>query len=145
MLQRASSDAGYRLRRAKSVPSIVDRPSESARVPVRPEHAEKAAVEAYRRAYHVQMSTMQARPARKRSGTTNGRFEGSHFDQSRTGGRIGRSRANTVPDNAPKAPQRRSTKAGLKSTNNDDGTKTITLPRQAIDTRPRAHTDAPRP
>jgi len=145
MLHRASSDAGYRLRRAKSGHSVIDRQSDSNQVPLHPEHAEKAAVEAYRRAHHAQNLMTEPRSLQKHSGPAKGRSEGSHFNQSRAGGRIGRSRANTVPDNAPKAAQRSSNRAALKSIGDEDDTKTITRPRHVVDTRPRAQTETQRP
>ena len=145
MLHRASSDAGYRLRRAKSGHSIIDRQSESIQVPLHPEHAEKAAVEAYRRAHDAQSYKTGSQSLQKRSIAAKSRSEGSHFDQSRTGGRIGRSRANTVPDSSLKPAQRISKRATLKSAGDDDDTKTITRPRHVVDTRPRAHTETMRP
>lgn len=95
MLSRANSDAGTRLRRAKSSSSVSHR-SQGVPIPVvDPRHAEWAAVEAYRRAHEHQDSVQQARqPVKqtKRQSRASQKSEGSHFEESRNGNRIGTAR-----------------------------------------------------
>lgn len=85
MLSRANSDAGTRLRRAKSSSSVSHKGGISALI-VDQRHAELAAAEAYRRAYKHDVPFHQPqpieRPQRRRKQGSN-RSEGSHFEAAR--------------------------------------------------------------
>lgn len=96
MLSRANSGAGNRLRRAKSSSSVQQRSYEArTTTQINPKHAELAALEAYRRAYsqveslpHPETSSKLNRRQSQMS-SRSGRSEGSHFEESRNGNRIG--------------------------------------------------------
>lgn len=97
MLSRASSDAGLRLRRAKSSSSASHRSLGISIPVVDPRHAEMAAVEAYRRAHKYSDPVDQDLPsaqaqAHKRQSRMLNRSEGSHFEGSRNGQRVGNTR-----------------------------------------------------
>lgn len=138
MLSRANSDAGARLRRAKSSPSIQHRASGMQNTVVDPRHAEMAAAEAYRRAYKqgdpIYQSQSSAKPNKRRSQMPR-KSEGSYFEESRNGNRLGTTR--------PKGPSRsNSTKRpdpvvrlSEIDTSNDHCEETvITRPRRFINT-----------
>ncbi|KAF1351134.1 hypothetical protein BDV97DRAFT_413079 [Delphinella strobiligena] len=87
MLSRASSDAGIRLRRAKSSSSVSYKHGGISASSVDPRHAELAAAEAYRRAYKHDDPFYQAQPIEKpqrRQKRGSHRSEGSHFEAART-------------------------------------------------------------
>ena len=140
MLHRASSDAGNRLRRAKSVSSVqYQRRSEPIQAPLRPEHAEAAAIEAFRRAYPSTTPMSQQR-LHQRGSRTKRQSEGSHFDQSRDGGRIGTSRtAASAPSTTNKLGRRRESKSAPKPLASEEETRVITRPRHALDTSTAVH------
>lgn len=89
MLQRANSDAAVRLRRAKSTNSVYVRRAEGLQIRQDHSHAQKAALEAYRRAYELSRPMGQPRSteesARKHR---NRKSEGSHFEEYRRDGRV---------------------------------------------------------
>jgi len=138
MLHRANSDAGNRLRRAKSGSSIHQRRSEPIQAPLHPEHASVAAIEAYRRAFQAS-TDMPPRmgvqhPGRPRA---KGKSEGVHFEENRNGRRIDRAKTNHDAEAQLKKPDRHNGRQTNERTAADgDVTRTIMQPRRAIDTTP---------
>ena len=146
MLSRANSGAGHRLRRAKSSSSSHHQRFEPEQVPIHPEHAEVAAVQAYRRAYRMaeqkSRNTTQCKHESGRIGQAR-RSEGSHFQDSRAGNRLGRSRAGTSSGAELKRNDVKDTHPMATVVRNGDEMRIITRPRKAIDTASRVEDKRP--
>lgn len=136
MLSRANSDAASRLRRAKSSSLASHHKPEHIQSPLYFDHAEVAAIEAYRRAkIATDMSghRLQKTPSSRKRPSR--RSEGSYFEESRTGHRIGapdvaalgRSHS-TRPRKASDPPLR------YKAHSTENGAKTVVHPRIMVDT-----------
>ena len=136
MLHRANSDAGQRLRRAKSGSSIHQRRSEPVQASLHPEHAGVAAIEAYRRAFQL-AAVMPPPRTQQRGGTqTKRRSEGSHFEESRNGNRGGVVKpSNLIKRQAKRSDQRSSSQAGLHHQSEASEVRIVTQPRRVVDTR----------
>ena len=139
MLSRANSSAGTRLRRAKSSSSVHHKVHDIHTPAVDPRHAEMAAVEAYRRARKHDDSSSRTQSSsnpQKRQNKTSRRSEGSHFEDSRSGKRMGVSR--------PKGPSRsgsvKHSEVSLEPLSHtaalDHEETVITRPRRVVDTAP---------
>lgn len=137
MLSRGNSDAGQRLRRAKSASSVHHYRSEPSQIPLDHRHAEVAAVEAFRR--HNQQAALMSQAQKSAQAGQGHRkkersSEGSHFEKSRSGARIGTSYAGGPSRSQSKMGKRKASGAAHKTSSEEQETTTITRPRRVVDT-----------
>lgn len=137
MLSRANSDAGNRLRRAKSSSSVQYRRSEPSHIPPNHHQAEVAAVEAFRRhnrQAYLMTQVQQSMQSDRGQGKKKRSSEGSHFEESRNGVRVGTSQAGGLSRSQSKKMPRKSSSAAAKRLTDDEETTTVTRPRRVVDT-----------